>query len=81
MRYGDTCVGKFNSPHMGGDVRIKYCTHQHLFYLEYDMEFYTPDGLTKGLARCCYDPTKANEMRSMVLDGMDIAASPLKDRE
>lgn len=73
MRYGDIRVGKFNSPHMGGDVRIEYCTHQHLFYLAY--------GLTTGVARCGYDPTKANEMRAMVLDAMDIAAKPLKDRE
>ena len=80
MRYSDIRVGKFNSPHMGGDVRIEYCTHQHLFYLTYNMEFYTPDGLVKGVAQCGYDPTKANEMRAMVFDAMDIAATPLKDR-
>lgn len=81
MRYGDVRVGRFNSPHMGGDVRIEYCTHQHLFYLVYDVEFHTLDGLSRGVARCGYDPTKSNEMRAMVLDAMDIAAKPLKDRE
>lgn len=81
MRYGDIRVGKFNSPHMGGDVRIEYCTHQHLFYLTYDVQFYTSDGLAEGVAGCGYDPTKANEMRAMVLDAMDIAAKPLKDRD
>ncbi len=81
MRYGDIRVGKFNSPHMGGDVRIEYCTHQHLFYLVYAVEFYTPDGLTKCFSWCGYDLTKSNEMRAMVLDAMDIAAKPLKDRE
>lgn len=73
MRYGDIRVGKFNSPHMNGDVRIEYCTHQHLFYLAYN--------LTGGVARCGYDPAKANEMRAMVLDAMDIAAKPLKERD
>lgn len=81
MRYGDIRVGKFNSPHMGGDVRIEYCTHQQLFYLVYDVESYTLGGLIKGTARCGYDPTRANEMRAMVLDAMDIAAKPLRDRD
>ena len=73
MRHGDIRVGKINSPHMGGDVRIEYCTHQHLFYLAYN--------LTVGVARCGYDPTRANEMCAMVLDAMDIADTPLKGRE
>lgn len=81
MRYGDIKVGKFDSPHMGGGVRVEYCTHQHLFYLTYNVQFYTPDGLTESVARCGYDPTKSNEMRAMVLDAMDIAAKPLKDRD
>lgn len=72
MRYGDIRVGKFNSPHMGGDVRIEYCTHQQLFYLAYS--------LTAGVARCGYDPAKANEMRAMVLDAMNIADTPLNER-
>lgn len=79
MRYGDVRVGKFNSPHMGGDVCIEYCPHQQLFFLAYNVEFNI--GSTGGVARCGYDPTKANEMRSMVLDAMDIAAKPLKDRD
>lgn len=81
MRYGDIRVGKFDSPHMNGDVRIEYCTHQQLFYLKYNVEFHTPIGLTEVFAQCGYDPTKANEMRAMVLDAMDIASKPLKDRE
>ena len=81
MRYGDIRVGKFDSPHMGGGVRIEYCTHQQLFYLTYNVEYRTPVGLTEGVARCGYDPMKANEMRAMVLDAMDIAAKPLKDRD
>lgn len=81
MRYGDIRVGRFDSPHMRGDVRIEYCTHQQLFYLTYNVEFHTLVGLTEGVAWCGYDPTKANEMRAMVLYAMDIASKPLKDRE
>lgn len=73
MRYGDIRVGKFDSPHMDGDVCVEYCTHRHLFYLSYD--------LTTGIARCGYDPTSANEMRAMVLDAVDIASTPLEDRD
>lgn len=76
MRYGDIRVGKFNSPHMNGDVRIEYCAHQQLFYLTYNVAV----GLTGGVARCGYDPTKANEMRAMVLDAIDIARTPLMER-
>ena len=81
MSYGDIRVGRFNSPHEGGDVRIVYCTHQRLFYLVYDVEFHEPGGLVKGTSQCGYNPTEANEMRAMVLDAMDIAAKPLKDRD
>ena len=81
MSYGDIQVGRFNSPHIGGDVCIEYCTHQHLFYLVYAVESYTPGGLVRRTAWCGYDPTKASEMRAMVLDAMDIAAKPLKDRD
>lgn len=80
MSYGDIRVGRFDSPHMGGDVRIEYCTHLHWFYLVYAVEFYTPGGLVRRTARCGYDSTKANEMRAMVLDAMDIASKPLDDR-
>lgn len=81
MRYSDMKVGKFTSRFEHGDVFIEYCVHQHVFYLIYNILLRTPLGWMNGSARTGYDPTRAGEMRSMVLDAMDIADTPLKERD
>lgn len=80
MAYRDVRLGKFESPHMAGDVRIEYCAHQHLLYLVYNVGQRSLAGWSRVVARCSYDPTKMDEMRALVLDAIDIAAKPLKDR-
>ena len=80
MAYRDVRLGKFESPYMRGDVRIEYCAHQHSLYLVYNVERCSLAGLSRGAVRCGYNPTKSDEMRALVLDAIDIAAKPLKDR-
>lgn len=70
----DSKVAVFYSPHMAGDVRVEYCSHSRMLVLKYR----TKCGV---LSCCCYDVTKPSEMRSMVLDAIDLAARPLKERD
>lgn len=81
MRYGDMKVGKFTSRFEHGDVFVEYCVHQHIFYLIYALLLPTPEGWMDGSARVGYDPTEVGGMRDMVFDAMDIADTPLKERD
>lgn len=68
----DSKVATFHSPHMAGDVRIEYCDHSQMLVLKYHTEC--------GVLSHQYDVTKPSEMRDLMLDAIDLAARPLKDR-
>lgn len=73
MACDDVKVAKFFSPHMAGDVGVEYCSHQQMYVLRYRA--------SGGVwSYCCYDATKPSEVRCLLLDAIDIAAKPLKDR-
>ena len=72
MSCRDTKIAVFYSPHMAGDVKVEYCPHQQMLALRYHAK--------AGVAACLYDVTKPSEMRSMVLDAIDLAARPLEER-
>lgn len=74
MSYRDSKVALFYSPHMAGNVKVEYCPHQEMLVLKYRVE----DGME---ACCCYDVTSPDEVGSMVLDAIDLAARPLKERD
>lgn len=69
----DVKVAVFFSPHMFGDVRVEYCSHQQMYVLRYR----AGGGVW---SYCCYDVTKPSEVRDLLLDAVDIAGKPLKDR-
>lgn len=69
----DVKIAVFYSPHMLGDVRLEYCSHQQMYVLRYRVE----GGVWSSY---CYDVTKPSEMRCLLLDAVDLAAKPLKDR-
>lgn len=73
MSYCDVKIAVFYSPHMAGNVRCEYCPHQQMLVLRYR----TGDGV---MSSCYYDVTKPSEMRSMVLDAIDLAAKSVKER-
>lgn len=73
MACDDVKVAVFFSPHMSGDVRVEYCSHQQMYVLRYRV--------SGGVwSYCCYDVTKPSEVRNLLLDAIDIAVKPLKDR-
>lgn len=69
----DVKVAVFHSPHLAGDVKVKYCSHREMLVLEYR----TKD----GVMACDYDITKPSEMRDLLLDAIALAAAPVGGRE
>lgn len=68
----DGKVAVFYSPHMAGDVKVKYCHHRQMLVLEYRMK--------DGVMAHDYDVTKPNEVRDMVLDAIALAVDPVERR-
>ena len=68
----DPKVAVFYSPHMAGDVRLKYCFHRQMLVLEYRVE--------DGVVSHDYDVTKPSEVRDLVLDAIALAAEPVGRR-
>lgn len=78
----DSKIATFHSSHMHGDVRLYYCPHHCLFRLEYELEL---EILFHGKPEIVgtsstYDVTCAREVQAMVLDAIDLAVKPLKER-
>lgn len=68
----DVKVAVFYSPHMAGDVKVKYCCHRQMLVLEYRTK--------NGVMAHDYDVTKPSEMRAMVLDAIGLAAESVERR-
>lgn len=68
----DQKVAIFYSPHMAGDVRVKYCPHRQMLVLEYRSQ--------DGVELHDYDVTVPSEMKGLVLDAMGLAAEPVERR-
>lgn len=73
-------VAVFASPFVGGGVRLWYCPHGHRYELRYAVGFRTPTGFSDFMASCAYDAADSSQVAALVLDAMDIASKPLKDR-
>lgn len=72
MSYCDPKVAVFFSPHMYGDVRVKYCLHRQMLILEYRSK--------DGVELHDYDVTKPSEMKSLIMDAIGLAAEPVEGR-
>lgn len=68
----DSRMGVFYSPHMAGNVKLKYCPHRQMLILEYRSK--------DGVESHDYDVTKSGEMLSLVLDAFALAAEPVGRR-
>lgn len=78
----DMNVAVFASPFAGGDVRLWYCPCGHRYELRYAVRFRAPSGGVCGaLALCAYDAGDAGQVAGLMLDAIDIARTPLLDRD
>lgn len=80
MRYCDMKVAVFPSQHWGGDVGLWYCPHAHSYVLQYTVGFRTPGGVSDSTAWCSYDAADESQIAVLMLDAIDIASTPLLER-
>ena len=82
MVESDMMVAVFPSPFVGGDVRLLYCSHGQRYELRYAIQFRTPCGGVCGAsALCAYDAGDGSQVVDLMLDAIDIARTPLLDRD
>lgn len=81
MAYRDMKVAVFSSQYLGGEVELWYCPHSSSYELRYDMEFCSPDGLCSAVAVVSYGAGDNAQVAALVLDAVDIARTPLLDRD
>lgn len=81
MRYRDMKVAVFPSQHWGGDVELWYCSHSQSYRLKYDVAFCSPDGLCSAVGMASYSATDYDQVADVLVDAIDIANTPLLDRD
>lgn len=73
-------VAVFASPFMGGGVRLWYCPHGQRYELRYTVRFRTPTGFSDSMTLCAYDAADISQVADLMLDAIDIARTPLMER-
>lgn len=81
MAYCDMKVAMFPSQHLGGEVELWYCPHSRSYELKYDIAFYSPDGLCSAIGVSSYSASDNAQVAALVLDAINIARTPLLDRD
>lgn len=73
-------VAVFASPFVGGGVRLWYCPRGQRYELRYTVQFRTPTGFSDFMASCAYDAANESQIADLMLDAIDIARTPLMER-
>ena len=74
-------VAVFASPFVGGGVRLWYCPRNHRYELRYTVQSRTPTGFSDFTASCAYDAADSSQIAALMLDAIDIARTPLLERD
>ena len=81
MIKNDKKIGTFNSVFKNGDIELWYCAHRDVYELRYDVQFYTPDGLTDATALSSYDAADYIQVGDILIDALELANTPLLERD
>lgn len=81
MVKNDMKVAMFDSPFVGGRVELWYCPHGQRYELRYAVRFRTLAGFCNATALCAYDAGDGSQVVDLMLDAIDIARTPLLDRD
>lgn len=81
MADDDVMIALFPSRFDGGDVDLWYCPRGERYELRYTVRFSVPDGFCDAQALCAYDAGDGSQVVALVLDAVDIARTPLWDRD
>lgn len=77
----DKKVATFNSAFKNGNIELWYCAHCDVYELRYDVQFYTPDGLTDATALSSYDTGDYIQVGDILTDAIELANTPLLERD
>lgn len=77
----DMKVAVFTSPFAGGGVRLWYCPHDHRYELRYTVRLCTLAGFDDCMAACTCGAADSSQVAGLMLDAIDIARTPLLDRD
>lgn len=80
MAYCDMKVATFNSRYHGGEVVLWYCPCSSAYKLRYNVSFHSPDGLCSAIAVASYSASDNAQVAALMLDAIDIARTPLGER-
>lgn len=81
MVKNDKKIATFNSVFKNGDIELWYCAHRDVYELRYDVQFYTPDGLIDATALCSYDAGGYIQVDGILADAIELADTPLLQRD
>lgn len=81
MAEHDMMIATFSSPFVGGNVKLWYCPHSQRYELRYAVRFRTSVGFCNATALCAYDAGDGSQVVDLMLDAIDIARTPLLDRD
>lgn len=81
MKLIDEKVAVFASSYAGGDVGLWYCPHREVYELKYDVALNTPDGVMSAAALASYSATDYDQVVDVLVDAIDIARTPLLERD
>lgn len=81
MAEHDMKVATFSSQFVGGNVELWYCPHGQRYELRYAVRFRTSAGFCDAQALCAYDAGDGSQVVDLMLDAIDIARTPLLDRD
>ena len=81
MVKSDMKVATFDSPFVGGRVELWFCPHGERYELRYAVRLCTPAGFCNATALCAYDAGDGSQVVDLMLDAIDIANTPLLDRD
>ena len=80
MSVPDRKVAVFPSRYIGGDVVLWYCMASQAYYLKYEIEYYTPDGLCGNVRSLSYDARDYDQVVDIIKDAIILTDTPLKKR-
>ena len=81
MADNDMMVAVFPSLFAGGNVGLWYCPHGQRYELRYAVRLRTLAGVVDAQALCSYDAGDDGQVVDLMLDAIDIARTPLLERD
>lgn len=81
MLKNDKKVATFNSVFKNGDVELWCCVYRGVYVLRYDVQFYTPGGLADATALSSYDAGDYIQVGDILTDAIELANTPLLERD